>query len=173
MNSMTIGVQKLTKLHHNCINMSKAKDRQKLSWEGMFYSIQRIDLLIVSICGAGIYVCLETIKYLSEKGYDLNILIRISGGLFLFGIMTNFLSQILGYNSNKQDFLMCQTEIDIEEKITNGEQSEITAEDKEEIDEYDERSEMFSKLTDRFNYLSMGFMFFGLILLMWYFLFIF
>lgn len=145
--------------------MSKAKDRQKLSWEGMFYSIQRIDLLIVSICGAGIYVCLETIKYLSDKSQDISLLVRISGGLFLFGIIVNFLSQIFGYKANQQDFLMCQTEIDAGNKISKSE--------KEEIDEYDKKSEMFSKLTDRFNYLSMGFMFVGLILIMWFFLFTF
>src|SRR5690606_6868951 len=149
----------------NNIKMSKAKDRQKLSWEGMFYSIQRIDLLIVSICGAGIYVCLETIKYLSDKSQDISLLVRISGGLFLFGIIVNFLSQIFGYKANQQDFLMCQTEIDAGNKISKSE--------KEEIDEYDKKSEMFSKLTDRFNYLSMGFMFVGLILIMWFFLFTF
>lgn len=145
--------------------MSKAKDRQKLSWEGMFYSIQRIDLLIVSICGAGIYVCLETIKYLSDKSQDISLLVRISGGLFLFGIIINFLSQIFGYKANQQDFLMCQTEIDAGDKISKSEQDEI--------DGYDKKSEMFSKLTDRFNYLSMGFMFVGLVLIMWFFLFTF
>ena len=145
--------------------MSRVKDRQKLSWEGMFYSIQRIDLLIVSICGAGIYVCLETIKYLSDKSQDINLLVRISGGLFLFGIIINFLSQIFGYKANQQDFLMCQTEIESGDKISKSEQGEI--------DSYDKKAEMFSKLTDKFNYMSMGFMFVGLILIMWFFLFTF
>ena len=44
----------------NNLEMERIKDRQKLSAQGMFYSIQRMDLLIVSISGAGIYVCLET-----------------------------------------------------------------------------------------------------------------
>lgn len=145
--------------------MSKAKDRQKLSWEGMFYSIQRIDLLIVSICGAGIYVCLETIKYLTDKSQDISLLVRISGGLFLFGIIINFLSQIFGYNANKEDFLMCQAEIDAGDKISEKE--------KFEIDEFDRKAEKFSKLTDKFNYISMGLMFVGLILIMYYFLFTF
>ena len=145
--------------------MSKAKDRQKLSWEGMFYSIQRIDLLIVSICGAGIYICLETIKYLSDKSEDISLLVRISGGLFLFGIIVNFLSQILGYKANKEDFLMCQAEIETGDKISKSEQAEI--------DRYDKKAEMFSKLTEKSNFLSMGFMFIALILLMWFFLFTF
>jgi hypothetical protein len=149
----------------NNIRMSKAKDRQKLSWEGMFYSIQRIDLLIVSICGAGIYVCLETIKYLSDKCQDVSLLVRIAGGLFLFGIIANFLSQKFGYKANEQDFLMCETEIEAGEKINKSEQ--------EEIDKYDRKSQMFSNLTNKFNYASMGLMFMGLILIMTYFLFIF
>ncbi|MFH4965744.1 hypothetical protein V8G69_12155 [Gaetbulibacter sp. M235] len=145
--------------------MSKAKDRQKLSWEGMFYSIQRIDLLIVSICGAGIYVCLETIKYLSDKSQDISLLVRISGGLFLFGIIINFISQLFGYKANKEDFLMCQAEIDAGDKINEKEKAEIK--------EFDRKAEKFSNLTDKFNYVSMGLMFVGLILIMYYFLFTF
>jgi hypothetical protein len=149
----------------NIIKMNEVKDRQKLSWEGMFYSIQRIDLLIVSICGAGIYVCLETIKYLSDKCIDINLLIRFSGGLFLFGIIVNFLSQIFGFKANQQDFLMCQIEIDSGSKINKKEQTQI--------DKYDRSAEKFSNLTEVFNYISMSLMFIGLILIMIYFLFIF
>jgi len=64
--------------------MSKAKERQKLSWDGLIYSIRRIDLLVNSISGAGIYICLETLKYLKENQIDLNLLIKVSGGMFLF-----------------------------------------------------------------------------------------
>ncbi|WP_281980264.1 hypothetical protein [Tenacibaculum mesophilum] len=149
----------------NDINMNEIKDRQKLSWEGMFYSIQRIDLLIVSISGAGIYVCLETIKYLSDKYQDISLLIRISGAFFLFGIIINFFSQVFGYKTNQQDFLMCQSQIEAGKKVSEEEQSQIN--------KYDENSEKYSKLTDIFNYISIGFMSMGLILMMIYFLFIF
>lgn len=145
--------------------MSRIKDRQKLSWEGMFYSIQRIDLLIVLISGAGIYVCLETIKYLSDKNLEINYIVKISGALFLFSIMINFLSQIFGYKSNEKDFLMCQTEIDAGKNISEKE--------KKEIKKYDKSSERYSILTNRFNYTSIFFMFGGLIVIMYYFLFIF
>ncbi|UMB59129.1 hypothetical protein MHL31_08535 [Lutibacter sp. A80] len=145
--------------------MKKLKERQKLSWQGMFYSIQRIDLLIVTISGAGIYLCLETMKFLSENNQCISSLIRISGAMFLFGIIINFLSQLFGFKSNEQDFLMCQAKIDSGSKISNEEQDEI--------DTYDRKSDVYSKWTNRFNYLSMGFMFVGLILIMTYFLFIF
>lgn len=145
--------------------MDEIKERQKLSWQGMFYSIQRIDLLIISICGAGIYVCLETIKYLTDKSQDISVLIKITGGFFLFGIIINFLSQLFGHEANKQDYLMCQAEIDAGEKISKEEQLEI--------DKYDKASEKYSKLTSCFNYISIGFMFAGLFTTMYYFFFIF
>lgn len=46
--------------------MEQIKDRQKLSSQGLQYSIQRMDVLIVSISGGGIYVCLETLKFIQE-----------------------------------------------------------------------------------------------------------
>ena len=147
--------------------MSAFKERQKLSWEGMFYSLQRIDLLIVSICGAGIYVSLETIKYFSDKELEPHFLIKISGGLFLFGIIVNFLSQIFGYKANEQDYLMCLSEVEAEEKGKKSKKLQV------EIDNFDRKSEKFSKLTNYHNYISMGFMFLGLILIMIFFLFIF
>jgi hypothetical protein len=144
--------------------MDKVRERQKLSWEGMFYSMQRIDFLIISICGAGIYLCLNTIKHFAEKNQDIDLLIRISGGLFLFGIIINFLSQIFGFKANEQDYLMCSAKIDAG--------NEVSETEKKEIDYYDKKSEMFSKRTLLLNYFSIGFMFLALILIMWFFLFI-
>jgi hypothetical protein len=145
--------------------MNNTKDRQKLSWEGMFYSIQRIDLLIVLLSGAGIYVCLETIKYLTEKELNVHLSVKISGVFFLVSIMINFLSQIFGYKANEQDFLMCQTKIEAGEKTSKKEEKEIK--------EFDKKSDKFSNLTNKFNYLSIAFMFLGLITIMFYFLFTF
>ena len=146
-------------------DIEQIKERQKLSWEGMFYSTRRIDLLIISICGAGIYICLETVKYISNKCQDVSVLIKISGGFFLFGIMVNFISQLYGQKTNEQDYLMCQAKIDAGKKISKKEE--------EEIDTYDEKSEGYSKWTERLNYLSIILMFLGLLTIMCYFFFIF
>lgn len=70
--------------------MEDIKERKKLSWDSMFYSIQRIDLLIVAFCGGGIYICLETIKYFVEKQLVVDPLIKVTGGIFLLGIILNF-----------------------------------------------------------------------------------
>jgi hypothetical protein len=40
--------------------MEDIKERKKLAYEGMIYGLQRLDLLIITISGAGIYACLET-----------------------------------------------------------------------------------------------------------------
>lgn len=148
--------------------MNKFKERRNLSWQGMFYSIQRIDLLIVSICGAGIYVSLETIKYTIEKEMDSVLLVKLAGLSFVIGIVINFLSQIFGHKSNFYDFLMCETEIEISEEIDSSKHFKLKKESKS----YDEKSENYSKLTNFFNYVSMFLMSVGLLLITIYFLFI-
>ncbi|MEP0365721.1 MAG: hypothetical protein ABJN36_09565 [Cyclobacteriaceae bacterium] len=145
--------------------MKNSVERQKLAHQNMFYSIQRIDLLIISISGAGIYVCFETIKYLSSKNQPPELWVKVAGGLFLFGIIVNFISQLTGYETNKSDYLMCLVETESD--------GELDEDEKADRDRYDSRSEKFSKATDILNYSSMGFMFAGLITLMIYFLFIF
>lgn len=145
--------------------MKRIKDRQKLSWQGLFYSIQRIDLLIISISGAGIYVCLETLKYLKESSCHSSNLIKVSGFVLLLAIITNFISQFLGRSSNLKDYLMCEYQLDAGKKPTKKE--------KEKIDELDSQSERYNNWTGYFNYISASLMFSGLILLLIYFAIIF
>lgn len=145
--------------------MEHLKERQKLSFQGMFYSIQRIDLLIVTFCGAGIYICLESIKFLKETNIPVHILIKITGFFFVLGLIVNFTSQILGYHANKEDWLMLETEIK-----ANGDNSKKVL---NEIENHDKTSDFFSKWTEYFNYISMSLMLVGIIFLMYYFAFIF
>jgi len=140
--------------------MSDFKKRQQLSWEGMFYSIQRIDLLIVSICSAGMYVILETVKFLAERNLSVSWYLKTAGICFIIGIIINFLSQICGYKANEQDYLMCELE-------NNGAKSK---KDQSKIKKYDKRAEIFSNLTSKLNYVSMGLLAIGLISLLLYFL---
>lgn len=138
------------------------EERKKQTWDGMFYSIQRIDLLIISICGAGIYVCLETIKYLSTNKQECGFLIKFSAFMFLMGIILNFFSQQFGFKANEQDYLMCETLIEGGENICDSEK--LLA------NKYDNKAECFSSLTAWFNYISMAFMFLGLITIFIYFI---
>lgn len=145
--------------------MKELRERSKNSLSSMFYSMQRIDLLIISISGAGIYVVLETLKYLVDNKICVSDLIRWSGGLFLFAIILNFLSQMSGYKANEQDYLMCQSKIKAGDSISDSEKELIT--------KYDSTSEIYSKATTLLNYTSAVLMLLALVFIMWFFLFIF
>lgn len=149
--------------------MKSSLEGRKQSWDGMFYSIQRIDLLIISICGAGIYVCLETIKYLATND-DIHVckcLIKISAGFFLIGIILNFFSQHCGYKANYQSYLMYDCEVEADDINSLESINDVQKEKLENLNcqgrEYDKKSDEYSSLTTTLNYISMGFMFIGLI----------
>lgn len=146
--------------------MDRIKERQKLSWQGMFYSIQRIDLLIISISGAGIYICLETLKYMFENNLNCDLIIKFSGLAFLVCIGVNFISQIYGSKTNHYDYLWCEEKLDCEDQPPNDEQQTR-------IEYYDLKSEHYSKLTRRLTNWSIILMMSGLCLLLVYFFFIF
>ncbi|WP_298248359.1 hypothetical protein [uncultured Christiangramia sp.] len=145
--------------------LQKLKERQILSLEGMKYGVQRIDLLIVSISGAGIYVCLEALKFLKEENLDLSSIIKYSGLFLALAIIINFISQFLGHKSNEVDWRWCEHIIDCND--------EPSKKQKKVIDNLDDRSEILSDLTIWSNYLSALLMFIGLGMLIYYFTFIF
>lgn len=69
-----------------------------------FYSMQRIDLLIISVSGAGIYGSMEIMKYVAGSKYlsciqiqHFNNYFKIPGVLFILAIIINFISQWLAY----------------------------------------------------------------------------
>jgi len=148
--------------------MTNSQEGKKQSWDGMFYSIQRIDLLIISICGAGVYVCLETIKYLASTKTECKCLylIKFSALFFLIGIILNLISQQFGYKANQHSYLMYDCEVEIDEIKAKNDQQELV-EKLQELENcknnYDKESEKFSNLTTTLNYTSMVFMFVGLI----------
>lgn len=80
--------------------LERAKEISKTAWEGVIYSIQRMDLLVISISGAGIYICLESLKFLFEKGtcacnckMHNPFGLKLSALFFTLSIIQNFISQ--------------------------------------------------------------------------------
>ncbi len=142
--------------------MESTKERQKLAWEGLFYSNRRIDLLLVSISGGGIYACLETVKFLSEKDASVHWLIWISASSFLFTIIVNFIGQFVGKKANHYDYLYCDA------KIEGGEDPNCEAE--MEIKKYDELSDKFSNAVGPINIACTVLMIAGLTSILLYFL---
>lgn len=144
------------------LEIERTKSQQKLSWKSMFYNIETIDLLIISICGAGIFVCLETIKFSYENELPITFTLRGAGVVFLIGIIANFISHFCNYKKNKLNDSISETKTDAEKK---------TSEDKRAIAEiFSKESETYTKLTTGFNYASVVLMFTGLTLTMIFFL---
>ncbi|MCB0475841.1 MAG: hypothetical protein KDC69_09200 [Flavobacteriaceae bacterium] len=123
------------------------------------YSIKRMDLLIVSISGAGIYIIFETLREFKTGNIDIDNpkLLLLSGISFLLAITLNFISQWTGYMANSFEEEYIRIELRKIEK----------EEDNEDCDQkrYDKKVQNFNKLTDILNALSILSMFTGLILL--------
>lgn len=136
------------------------KERKKIVWQNMFYSIQRIDLLIISVSGAGIYLCLESLKFMYSNKLPINCSLKVSAGFFVFSIATNFISQFISYQSNRYDYLNCsENEKDVQDDDS-----------KRKAILYDDKSETYNKWNNYFNYTSAALMFVGLFICFIYFI---
>ncbi len=138
------------------------EERKKLSNQLWHYSIQRIDLLIISISGAGIYVILETFKFFYDKKTCCcdYIFLKISGLLFISSIIVNIFSQLTGKKANEYDVLWCNENIS---KADNPNSDSLIK-----IAVLDTKAQHFTKLTDYLNKLSITTMSVGLITLVYF-----
>jgi len=141
--------------------MGYFEDRKKMSWEGWFYAIQRIDLLIIAISGTGIYVALETLKYINDNSLVDSGLIKYAGVFLLFAIIVNFLSQFSVKKANELDIEWCELNLDYKKPST---------EEQKKINKADNLSECYTTCTNWLNLISLILMFIGLGLIMFYFL---
>ena len=79
-------------------------NNKERSLRNKWYAIGRIDLLIISISGAGIYSCFEIIKFMySNKIESEFLMLKIAGALFVFSILLNFISQFASEYSNDKN----------------------------------------------------------------------
>ena len=146
-------MKKKDELRYNAWNehLNNTRDRTN-------YSIRRMDLLIISISGAGIYIIFETLREF-KKGkieIDNSVFIVLSGILFLLAITLNFVSQRTGYkaNHNEESYTLLKLR-EIEGKTI----------DKCEQDSLDKKVNRYNKITEALNICSIIFMFLGLIAL--------
>ncbi len=130
------------------------KEHRKNSFKQWAYSVQRIDLLIVSISGAGIYVVLESLKYSIEHTLCNSLLLKICGVIFVITLVVNFISQCTGERVNEQEIKWA------DEKL---EENEIQAKT------HEVNSDFYNKATGILNMTSMIGMFLGLGCLITYF----
>lgn len=155
---LKIEKEKRTKIEAWQKHRSEAKERR-------FYSIQRIDLLIITISSATIYIVLQVLQFLLKPencGFaQTTTLLKLSACLSVLAIIVNFLSQITGYQANKNEELYAKNIIThIEDDIT----------DDSNIEHYKTSSDCYSKYTNWANKLSFFLMVAGILVLMFYFL---
>jgi hypothetical protein len=158
-------------LKDNTISEEKLKNQKLESWrehyslakEREHYSITRIDLLIISISGACIYIVFQILQFLNSPSADnlcqSTILLKLSAIVSVFAIATNFVSQITGYLANKYEALYSQRTID---------QLIRDMEDESELTPIDKKERCFSKWTHILNIMSAVIMTIGIIMLVIY-----
>ncbi|MBL7932105.1 MAG: hypothetical protein JNL60_09385 [Bacteroidia bacterium] len=134
-----------------------------------YYSIQRIDLLIISLSGVGIYTCFEILKYIDsheifKKYPEVDDPFNFCGILFTVAIISNFLSQWTAYKgsghaleSTKTDIYTTENENELDEQ-KKSEQSEKS-------EKQDKLSKIYNKVTEITNLISNGLMLLGLLIL--------
>jgi len=91
------------------------KEHRKNSFTMWSYAIQRIDLLIVAISGAGIYVVLEALKYSLEHKLQNSLFLKFCGVVFLIALIVNFISQWTGEQANEHEIKFADEKLDDKE----------------------------------------------------------
>lgn len=100
--------------------IEELKKRHDLLWKNIEYSVQRMDILTITVCGAGIYTCFELLKFIQVADqwkfpfakYSCEE-IKCAGVFFLFGIILNFVGQVLSYHANYTalNHTLCEIEV--------------------------------------------------------------
>ena len=126
----------------------------KETWTGLSYSVKRMDILLISISGAGIYSCFEIIKYVHENNISASYPFKIIGLLFTTSIILNFMGQWSSKKAHYYQYHMFLNELHgIEEVFDN----------QKKIKELKQSSENFNDLSTFFDGFSIIIMIIGLI----------
>ncbi|NHN26369.1 hypothetical protein FIA58_011825 [Flavobacterium jejuense] len=125
-----------------------------------------MDLLIISISGAGIYSCSELGKYLIDKNIVISGWLKLSAALLVISIISNFISQWLASRTHHEDYcsLLSQLDDEHDEKCSKEEIISFYNLRNINIEEYESKAEKFNRFTIKFNNFSIGFMISGLII---------
>jgi hypothetical protein len=143
----------------NAFRLSRLKDFYERANSYEFYGVQRMDLLIISISGVGIYITLEILRFFYTENIHQDLCwLKIGGVLFALAIFTNFISQLTGQKANSYDAKWSDLEI---KKITES----------KDYDEYEQKKssdgeKKFSNYTLGLNIASTVLMLLGVVILM-------
>ena len=102
------------------IHLSDLKSYLLKAEERVKYSLERFDILIISLSSGGLVLALNLFKNFQNNCIDKNLL-SLSWLFFSLALIINLLSQVTGYLANKYDIKGTRNEIyEIEKKSTNG-----------------------------------------------------
>ncbi len=161
----TLEGSKMEEKERSKLFLERLLKHQELTKGKKFYAIQRMDLLIISVSGAGIYIIFEMLRFFHGANPMPDFCaIKIAGISFAFSIVTNFFSQTTGYLANKHE--VDSTELEISKEKGDG------------IDEWQLRLinnnvKFYNRLTTSLNITSTLFMLAGVFILTIFNLFIF
>jgi len=145
--------------------LDKLKNSKQMACDGWVYSTQRMDLLIITISSAGIYVALETLKYAHEKNIGQIWLLKTAGLCFVISIIANFISQSTGQKANMHHIHYIDEQLAARDNPTQNQINNIAA--------YNCDANFWHHFTSGFNIGSMILMFMGLTSIVGYFIFMF
>ncbi|MEP0987193.1 hypothetical protein [Ekhidna sp.] len=96
------------------------------------YAIARIDLLIISISGASIYILFETLKFMKEQCIIASTELLIASGICATtAIASNFISQWTGFFANRAEAEFTEYELLLlTRKLTKDEQCDQANQDR-------------------------------------------
>ena len=140
--------------------MKSRTEYKKSSDEKAFYSMQRMDLLIISISTVGIIGVIQMMKYALEKSTNLTTSAIASIVLFVIAIVLNFVSQWTGYRANQNASDWAKEGLDVINKRDGASQ--------ENVERYEKKIDSFSKATDWINAASAIAMIAGIILAVYF-----
>ncbi|MEX0314879.1 MAG: hypothetical protein AB3N18_11920 [Allomuricauda sp.] len=84
--------------------MNELAKRRELANESMKHNLERMGIILISVCSGGVYVCMESIKFSKEQHMEKPTLIVISGILFVVAILFSFFSHYLSYLVHRKDY---------------------------------------------------------------------
>ncbi len=91
-------------------HLSDLKDYVSQAEERVKYSLERLDILIISLSSGGLVLALNLFKNYQNTCIDKNLL-KLSWLFFSLALMINLLSQVTGYLANKYDIIGAKNDI--------------------------------------------------------------
>jgi len=106
-------------------HLSDLKDYVSQAEERVKYSLERFDILIISLSSGGLVLALNLFKNFQKMSIEKNFL-KLSWLFFSLALIINLLSQVTGYLANKYDIKGTNNEIyELEKKELEGSQKWI------------------------------------------------